>query len=270
MTTSNLPDTILSAIKSGDLPQLRKQYDANVSLEEIARQAASSGQADIIEWCYTQGWAPKSPSFNDRFYICTIDGASPTVFQVLINHGWDINAHETETVGDALACAISTENYNFAKWLLDHGHRPTPIDSNYGNSSVSELIKEGSKSSFKILKLLLDYRIDLKDEGMVMVAANYGHLRFLESLLDYGVDTEDRAPQWYPFDGDEDNPYATEGTGLYRACRQGHLDCVRLLLDRGANAQAKDDSGTSCLAIAKERHHDDIVELLLHHGATID
>ncbi|OAK94758.1 ankyrin [Phaeosphaeriaceae sp. SRC1lsM3a] len=270
MTTSNLPDTILSAIKSGDLEQLQKHYDSDMSLEEVAQKAASNGQADIIEWCYSQGWAAKSPSFNDDFYICAIDGASPAVFQVLINHGWDINAHETETVGDALTCAISSENYDFAKWLLDHGHRSTPIDGNYGNSSVSELIKEGSDSALKMLKLLLDYKINLKDGGMVMVAANYGHVEFLRLLLDYGVDTEDRATQWYPFDNEEENPYATEGTGLYRACRQGHTDCVRLLLNRGANAQAKDDSGTSCLAIAKERHHDDIVELLLEHGATKD
>lgn len=270
MTTTQLPETILSAVTSSDVTQLEKHYTPDIPLKEIARQAASNGQAKIVEWCYSQGWAAKSPSFNDTFYICAIDGASPAVFEVLMSHGWDINAHETETVGDALACAISSDNYNFAKWLLDHGHRSTPRDGNFGNGCVSNMIKEGSETSMKMLRLLMDYHIDLKDEGQVMVAANYGYRELLERILDYGVDTEDRAPQWYPFDDDEADPYANEGTGLYRACRQGHLDCVRLLLDRGANAQATDDSGTSCLTVAKERNHHEIVKLLLEHGATAD
>jgi hypothetical protein len=54
-----------------------------------------------------------------------------------------------------------------------------------------------------------------------MLAGNEGNAEALKLLLDYGVDTEDRTVQWHPFDGDEEDPYASEGTGLYRACRQG-------------------------------------------------
>jgi len=41
-----------------------------------------------------------------------------------------------------------------------------------------------------------------------------------------------------------------------------------LLLDRGADAHSKDEEGTSCLAIAKKRGHEEIVQLLEEKGVT--
>lgn len=50
----------------------------------------------------------------------------------------------------------------------------------------------------------------------------------LRILLDADVDIEERQMQtWYSFDEDMDEPREAEGTALYRACRQGHVDCVR-------------------------------------------
>ena len=79
---------------------------------------------------------------------------------------------------------------------------------------------------------------------------------------------EDREMCWYPFDDDRDEPDESRGTALYRACRQGNLECVELLLDRGANAQASDDGGTTCVAISKMRGHQDVVKLLEERGVT--
>ncbi|KAH6321384.1 hypothetical protein HBI38_104360 [Parastagonospora nodorum] len=268
MTSSpQLSEAVVAAIKTGDLAQLQSLYESDMSLDEIARKAARKGQPTILEWCYTQGWKPKSPSFNDKFFSEVCSGASTDIFKVLLEYGWDLNAHQSEASGDALASAITGNNYDLAKWLLEHGHRPTPVDGIYGDGAVFTAIKD-EPTSLRILKLLLQHGIDLKGTGAVMLAGNEGNLEALKLLLDYGVDTEDRTVQWYPFDGEEEDPYASEGTSLYRACRQGHLECVRLLLERGANAQAKDDGGTSCLAIAKQRGHQEIVKLLEEKGAS--
>lgn len=267
MTSSTLGEALLIAIETGDLARLQNLYEPTMSLEQIAKQAARKGQPQILEWCYSQGWNPKSPSFNDEFFMEVCSGASTAIFQVLLDHAWDLNAHETEASGDALASAIMNDNYELAKWLLQHGHRANPKDGIYGDSAVFTAIKE-DPTSLKMLRLLLQHGVDLKGLGTVMLAGNEGNLVALELLLDYGVDTEDRTVQWYPFDGDEENPYDSEGTALYRACRQGHLECVRLLLQRGANAQAKDDGGTSCLAVAKQRGYDAMVKLLEESGAT--
>lgn len=270
MATSNLPEAVVSAIKAGDIAQLKDVYESDISLEEIAREAARDKQPQILEWCYTKGWAPKVPSFNDGFFSAACSGASPAVFQVLLDHGWDLNAHESEYSGDALACAVTYDNYEFAKWLLEHGHKATPRGGNYGDPvSWTTLGLHGEKDNLQMLKLLLDHGIDLEGDGAAVAAANEGNLEGLRMLLDYGVDTEDRGSAFSPFDeGEEEDPYKSEGTALYRACRQGHLECVRLLLDRGANAHSKDDGGTSCLAIAKKRGHQDIVKLLEEMGVT--
>lgn len=46
------------------------------------------------------------------------------------------------------------------------------------------------------------------------------------------------------------------------------MPTLRLLLERGANAHAKDEEGTSCLAIARRRDHGEIVQMLEEKGVT--
>jgi ankyrin repeat protein len=66
-------------------------------------------------------------------------------------------------------------------------------------------------------------------------------LEALRLLLDHGIDLEDRCMIGYPFDDDRDEPEESCDTALYRACRQGHFECVELLLGRGADLKTKDD-----------------------------
>jgi ankyrin repeat protein len=268
MDSPELPEGVLSATRSGNVAQLQDVFRSGMSVEMIAREAAEHSQPAILEWCFAQGWEPHRKSYNDQFFLSAATGASPAIFQMLIDHGWDINGHETEACGDALACAVMTGDYDFAKWLLEHGHRATPIDPYHGPSSISATVR-GDTASIKMLKLLLDHGHDLSETGAGIAAADEGNVEGLRVLLDAGIDTEDRKMLgWYPFDEDKDEPYESEGTALYRACRQGHLECVKLLLDRGADAQAKDDGGTSCLSIAKKRGHQDVVKLLEERGVS--
>lgn len=261
----SLPEAILSAIADGDITQLQTSFQTNMPLEEVAKQAARDKQPDVLEWCYSQGWYPPPESLNDNFFIAVLDGMSPAIFQVLFNHGWDSNAHESEACGDALASAVISGEYECAKWLLEQGHRSTPHDPMHGETAITSTVR-GNSASINMLKLLLEHGIDLDDEGAAVAAADEGNLEALKLLLDHGVDLEDCQMMWYPFDVEYDEPEESQGTALYRACRQGHLECVKLLLDRGANAQAVDNGNTSCLDIAKKRGHHQIVQLLQSRG----
>jgi ankyrin repeat protein len=256
-----LPDAVASAIASGDVTRFKELYQPNITLEEIAKHAARHGQPQIMQWCCDQGWRPPRKTFNNHFFTCAVDGASPTIFQILLNHGFDLNAHESESHGDALACAIMCSNYNFAKWLLEHGHRPTPDDPIHGPSAISWTICENGTDQ-EMLKLLLDYGHDLEHSGAGVAAGNEGNVEVLRLLLDRGLNIEDRDVSWYPLDEDGDEPYGLEATALYRACRHGHVECVELLLERGADPRAKNSEGTSCLDIARQRGHKDVVRLL--------
>ncbi len=46
-----------------------------------------------------------------------------------------------------------------------------------------------------------------------------------------------------------------------------HLNVVRLLLQRCSDVHARDDEGQTPFTIAAAKGHDDIMELLLEHGA---
>ncbi|KAF2872291.1 ankyrin repeat-containing domain protein [Massariosphaeria phaeospora] len=262
MNSSNLPEAVLSAIKSGDTSRIDDLYKSNISLAAIADEAASHAQPCILGWCYTQGWTHPRESFNSHFYICAMGGGIP-IYQVLVDHGFDLKGHYTETCGDALSAALSSGDCDVVKWLLEHGHEATPSDGMHGSPSVWETVRADTPS-LDMLKLLLEYGFDLKEngDGIGVIAADEGNLEALKLLLDRGVDVEDREMGGYPFDEERDEPEESRGTALYRACRQGHVECAKLLLDRGADARAKDDGGTSCLGIAKKRDHEDVVWLL--------
>jgi ankyrin repeat protein len=55
-------------------------------------------------------------------------------------------------------------------------------------------------------------------------------------------------------------------TPLHWASMQGALEVVRLLLEHGARVEAKDNKGKTALQVAADRGHDEVVELLREHG----
>jgi hypothetical protein len=59
-------------------------------------------------------------------------------------------------------------------------------------------------------------------------------------------------------------------TCLMTAALHGHLDICRLLIDKGAQVNAKDRNGCTPLHWAAERGHIEIVRLLCDHGADVD
>lgn len=69
--------------------------------------------------------------------------------------------------------------------------------------------------------------------------------------------------------GSIDEPVEDGDTALHLTCLYGHLSCVQLLLERGANIEAKDEDGAIPLHDACAGGYTEIVQLLLNraHGA---
>ena len=59
-------------------------------------------------------------------------------------------------------------------------------------------------------------------------------------------------------------------TSLLRACRNGHVDVIKLLLVLGAEIDRADEGGVTPLLIACENGRVDVVRLLLNKGADVD
>src|SRR5262249_1107689 len=89
------------------------------------------------------------------------------------------------------------------------------------------------------------------------LAATNGSAVMLRTLLDAGADPNTARP------GGE--------TALMTAARTGRVDAAALLLDRGANVNAKDNvHAQTALMWAVLENHADMVNLLLARGADID
>jgi ankyrin repeat protein len=93
-------------------------------------------------------------------------------------------------------------------------------------------------------------------------AAYHGRAKDVRSYLKLGADIEAKFRNFHS---------ANEGkTALNCACLQGHSDVTRLLLERGANVDAKDEFGRTGLILATWNSHLECVRLVLDHGADIE
>lgn len=80
-------------------------------------------------------------------------------------------------------------------------------------------------------------------------AAENGNTKLMEKLLDYEANIDDLS--------------------LITAAREGHLDAVKLLVERGANVNARQRWGQTALMFAAREGHSSIVSYLLQNGAKV-
>ncbi|MFC1636429.1 ankyrin repeat domain-containing protein, partial [Planctomycetota bacterium] len=88
-------------------------------------------------------------------------------------------------------------------------------------------------------------------------AAAIGDLDLVRSLIEEGA----------MIDGTEETYFVT---ALHRAATNGHKDAVELLLEKGADTEAKDSFSRTALYYASENGHIEIVKLLTAHGADVN
>lgn len=268
----SLTDQLSAAVKAGDLAlvdSLYSQYSSShESLDEIAQQAARHALPELLEWCFQRGFTFPADSMNNPFYHAVVEGTSPAVFQVLLKRGFDLNAHWSEYLGDALVAACMDGNIPLVRFLLENGQDPNSghCCSDYEALTWTIVGDKLSQSEKKeIVRLMLEHSTRLEGTGAVAAAAEEENLELLEMLFDNGGSglLEDTAIWWSITDRESID---SEGTPLYRACRAGKTEAAKFLLDRGANGRSKDKVGRSCLDVARAAGHDKVVELLKGRG----
>ncbi|XP_078682440.1 ankyrin repeat domain-containing protein 66-like [Branchiostoma floridae x Branchiostoma belcheri] len=96
----------------------------------------------------------------------------------------------------------------------------------------------------------------------LLYSANIGCLEGVKAALKAGADIDYTQ---------HDNVITGRGTALFAAFVFGHVDVVRLLLRKGASVWKRTDGTLSSpLHVRASRGHTEVVELLVHHGATLD
>ena len=190
----------------------------------------------------------------------------------------DVDAINSD--GDtSLTCAVREGQTDCVRLLLQRGanvrtsgYMPANIAAERGNKEMllalldagceadepdwigdTPLMLAAKTGNTDCVQLLLQRGAD--GRSCAHLAAEGGHKETLLALLDAGcaVDATDR---W-------------NRTPLIRAAGRGHTDCVRLLLQRGANAQRTADFGTLA-HYAAERGNKEMLLALLDAGCEVD
>jgi uncharacterized protein len=180
--------------------------------------------------------------------------------------------------------AVDRNDPGWMQDLLKEGGDPNTVDEN-GNSLVMIASRDGREG---VLKVLLESKAKVNTrnkfgETALMLAAIQGHSAVAKQLVFNGAQIEFKGwnPLLYAATGGKDevvvlllnvganvNARSDNGsTPLMMATRAGYSSTVKLLLDRGANPNLKNERGQTALMWAMDYGHTEIGTLLLERGA---
>lgn len=165
-----------------------------------------------------------------------------------------VMAANADTVEDFFR-AVANDNADGVRRYLQDGLNPNVTEKYRGNNGLIVALFEGSANVFDVLLNAPGIDVDAKANNgntALMIAAYKGKLPAVLALLKKGA-AVNRA-DWTP---------------LHYAAAGGRDDIVRLLLEKGAEIDARSPNRTTPLMIAAYEGHDSTVKLLLERGANI-
>ena len=163
-------------------------------------------------------------------------------------------AQTSEQAAD-FAKAAKFDNVSEVKNLLSMGISPNAVDAN-GNPMLILAIKDNSE---KVIDLLLnDKKIDVdlsnkSGETPLMMASIQGNLPLVQTLVLKNKAMIDHIG-WTP---------------LHYACAKGHFDVAQFLIANGAIVDAMSVGNTTPLMMAVQSGNEQLVKLLLDKGADL-
>ena len=178
----------------------------------------------------------------------------PAYFAVLLMVSPFVHAQTADQVVD-FAKAAKFDNASEVKYILSKGISPNTVDAN-GNPMLILAIKDNSE---KVIDLLLnDQKIDVdlsnkSGETPLMMASIQGNLPLVQTLVLKNKAMVDHIG-WTP---------------LHYACAKGHFDVAQFLIANGATVDAPSVGNTTPLMMAVQSGNEQLVKLLLDKGADL-
>ena len=263
---SSLPTSLQTACTTGDLSHAKSLYNdikatnpssETTTLTDMATLCAKNGHAPILSFCFSEGLKLNPELVNDPLIYAACDSGSVAIFRVLLDNGMDVDQY-LELSGSPLVSACRGGNVELAKFLLDQGADP---NNGYCNGDYESLVWAiaGSNASLDMVNLLLARGTVVKGTGAMIAAAEHGNLGAVTLLLMHGERTGDLDLEEVEEYGSYDHRKTDDqGTALYKAAVEGHLEIVEILLGKGADPSFRDAKGRSVSDVAREKGHGDI------------
>jgi ankyrin repeat protein len=254
--------------------------------------ASAHGHASAIEYLLKDGKADVNAMHETRVTPLMYAAASGHVdaMRLLLDVG-KVDVNELHTNGGSALLEAATGGAGEAmKFLLDRGAKPDLVDLD----GVTPLHAVTSKGDYNGTVALLESlrKIMSKEELVshinlpshsggtaVMFAAAGGHPKCTKLMIDEGADVNAVAvatPEYLEklakmiedgtVDPNED-PHVDGVTGVHVAAEEGHLECVNLLIEAGADVTVLDEEDRTPLLLAVKGNYGEVASALVRAGA---
>lgn len=234
-------------------------------------KAAQRDHTDVIRLLLTQGKGievdAQTKEGNTPLWF-VVEYANLEATKLLHDHGAGIN-HPDNSGQSMLTGTFLHNQYNVLDYLIANGADINMVD-NGGNTplmtAINSLGGDNAKLVFRFLEKFLTYKptLDLQKikpsgggHSALHLAAHHGFADAAKLLLDNGasINIQD---------------LATGGTPLHSAAGANQITCAKLLIERKANTEIFDKTGSTPLILAVFHAHADMVKILADAGAAIN
>ncbi|MCI0398064.1 MAG: ankyrin repeat domain-containing protein [Chloroflexi bacterium] len=224
-------------------PPWTPKDDRQEILNEALVYAAKSGRTDVLPYLLAQGANINGEPYNGTALFWAVSCEQTETARWLLEHGADVH-HIAGFGGEknitALHVAAWGGHLEPAKVLLQHGAEATFHEPRYGSSPVGWADHMGHH---QVRDYLLEHApLSLED------AAFHGRLERVKELVEANPTLV--------------NGLDGKGAPLRHAATAGHMAIVQYLLDKEADRALPDSDGKIALDFAREKGHQAVVDLL--------
>jgi len=182
------------------------------------------------------------------------ENGSAAMIELLLKAGAEVNRPVLPHGETALMMAARSGHVDAVKVLLDHGAQVSPQDTLRGTTALMWAAEQGHAS---VVALLLEHGADLRIQSTALTPPGRRGLGFASSNVVFGASGRAKPK----------NPTKGGLTALLLAVREGSLDCVRILVEKGADVNQTAVDGSTPLLVAVQNGQYAVARFLLEHGA---
>lgn len=183
-------------------------------------------------------------------FLAAQNGSMPMIAE-LLKAGVDVNAPVLSHGETALMMAARSGSVDAVRLLLDRGAKINAKDTLRGTTALMWAAEQGHAT---VVELLAARGADLRIQSEILRPLKRRGLGFAPASQQGGPDA----------------PVKGGLTALLFAAREGSLDCVRVLIQAGADVNQTSADGSSPLLVAVQNGYYDLAAFLLDHGANVN
>ncbi|MBL7185067.1 MAG: ankyrin repeat domain-containing protein [Phycisphaerae bacterium] len=256
VATGKVPSTIHLAAYMGDLAKVKTFIEEGVAVNEKGVGAVTA-------------------------LHCAAAGGRKEVAELLLAHGADVNARETDGMTPLQSAVYCSDDKETIKLLIANG------------SDVNATAHVEGETGMSVLGLRLErcvsQPIELADAGGKEMNARVKSLwnsEITRLLTSKGARFGDGDEFWLsiaekmdipeikelaPTNSDDDNKEQPKDSAtLHQAAADGDLEQIKLHISKGADVNTRDENARTPLIIAADEGQKNVVELLLSNGAEVE